>query len=121
MSLTRESFLKPIELETITVPTRLGDVTMRELSGTQMGELRDWARPDGELDEKRASKSTLKLLTMCIVDSDGKAILSDEDFATIEAYPRKLRETLITSAARLNGLVGESAEVTEELRGKSSN
>lgn len=116
----REAFLQPIELKTDEFDTRLGKVRMRELSGTRMTELRNWSRPNGELDEERQKDSMLKLLTMTIVGDDDKPFLEESDFDTIKAYPTKLQETLITKAATLNGLISEGDEVTDDLRGKSS-
>lgn len=116
----REAFLKPIELDIVEIETRVGKVRMRELSGSRLTELKDWTRPNGKECDTRKSQSFLKLLTMTIVDSSDEPFLTEDDFEVIESYPRKLREKLITTAAKLNGFIEKDDEVTEDLRGKSS-
>lgn len=121
MTISREQFLKPLELKTIEFEVEgLGKVRMRELSGSEMtSKVTNWTRPNGKLCKERQAKSSCKLVVECLVDESDEKVLTEDDVDLISEYPSSIQRCLIEAAFKLNGMIKADDEVTEDLRGKS--
>ena len=113
--MSREQLLTPIPLKQKTVTISGGDVTIRQLSHSEAAKWDMWQRPNGKLDEERKLNRDLKLITMCVIDSDGQLILTEDDIPALSAQPSDFTSELSYQVMLINGFLVE----VEDLAGKS--
>ena len=117
--MNRDEFLKPRELKTKTVAIDgIGDVTIRQLSKSELCEYQKWLRPKGTLSDANYAKRDLMLVCMAVVDDQGNRILTIDDMDAVGNMPGAAIDELTYEVMVVNGYM---AEVSDELEllGKS--
>jgi hypothetical protein len=118
--LTRDAILAAadMEAEEVHVPQWGGTVRVRALTGEE----RD-AFEEGQLQGKgknrtvRLANIRAKLVSLCVVDADGKRLFSDADVAALGRKSAAALSAVFDVAARLSGLTEQDVE---ELAGNFS-
>jgi hypothetical protein len=118
--LTRDAILAAADMEAdeVHVPQWGGTVRVRALTGEE----RD-AFEEGQLQGKgknrtvRLANIRAKLVSLCVVDADGKRLFSDADVAALGRKSAAALSAVFDVAARLSGLTEQDVE---ELAGNFS-
>ena len=106
-TLTRAAIFKKCSLkeEVLKVPEWGGDVTVRELTGSE----RDaWEasilNSSGEQDESSMTNARAKLCVRCLVDEEGQLLFSQDDVDQVGELSGSALSRIFNVASRLSGL-----------------
>lgn len=104
--LTREQLLSTFKRssETVKLPELGGDVVIRGITAAELMTFQKsvQAKKNGSIAVDEDTFAA-KLLVRCIVDKDGKRILSDEDWQPLMEWPASAFQRCTSVAMRLNG------------------
>lgn len=91
----------------------IGDVKFRVVGMSEAERIRFdlWMRDKGgEVSNAKLATSRIKLVTMCVVDSEGKPVFSEDDFDLIKSWPSAVTAKLAAASQRVCGLDDEDLE-----------
>ena len=111
--LTRDAILSADDLRTlvVSVPEWGGDVTVRELTGTERDEYESSVvRTDGDKVSVDARDMRAKLVVMSVVDEDGKRLFTVQDVKALGAKSAKALDRIMDVARSLSGIGNEALE-----------
>ena len=93
------------------------DIRLRSMGGGEWISLvRSLSKPNGERDQWRNENYTQLVLAFCLVDEDGKRILTDDDLNTAwwKSQSKGFTSAAITAAMEFSGVDSEAAEDTRK-------
>lgn len=100
-----------LTIETVKVPEWDGEVNVRTMTGTERDKF-ETSLIDSKGNDITRNTTNLraKLLSLCIVDKDGKRLFNDKEISDLGGKSAKALDRLFAVAQKLNGIGVEDVE-----------
>lgn len=126
MSLTRDQFLKPVEIprEEVQLPELGGSVWVKGMSAADRSRFeKEFQTASGKSSKRRMAEVRERLVVACVCDENGNNILTTADVEDIGKQSIQVIERIVNVAQRLCGMSNEDVEQmagnSEETEGDS--